>query len=480
MLTLDQILTFGLAALVLIVIPGPSVIFVIGRALAYGRGVALASVAGNSLGLLTIVVLVAFGLGVVVEESIVVFNVLKLAGAAYLVYLGVEAVRRRREFLAQDPADVAGGARRPRDGWRRAIRQGFVVGITNPKAYMILAAVLPQFVDRGAGHVQLQLLLLGLLAFAIGMVSDSAWALVASQLRSWFVGSPRRGEAVGAAGGLSMIGLGVGLALTGEGSADRDTVRVYVAAMRQVASVLHLDLDAFFAAVEQRDKPSLRGKPVVVGGVGGRGVVSTASYEARKYGVRSAMSTREARSRCPHAAFLSGRFHAYRATSDAVMAVLRETSPLVEPLSLDEAFVDLAAAQLPDLEIADRHGAGRAAARAGGRGDRRADRVGRRRHVQVHRQGRQRPRQARRPGRRTSRHRDGPPATDARVGHPGRRPGDHRAAAPRRHPHGRRPRGRQRGRAGSHRSAPRTGTPSTSSATPATTARSSPSARPSR
>ena len=85
--------------------------------------------------------------------------------------------------------------------------------------------------------------------------------------------------------------------------------------MRAHASVLHLDLDAFFAAVEQSDKPSLRGKPVVVGGVGGRGVVATASYEARKYGVRSAMSTREARSRCPHAAFLTGRFHAYRDAS---------------------------------------------------------------------------------------------------------------------------------------------------------------------
>ena len=121
--------------------------------------------------------------------------------------------------------------------------------------------------------------------------------------------------------------------------------------MREEASVLHLDLDAFFAAVEQRDKPSLRGKPVVVGGVGGRGVVSTASYEARRYGVRSAMSTREARSRCPHAAFLSGRFHAYTATSRAVMSALREVSPLVEPLSLDEAFVDLAAADLPDLGV---------------------------------------------------------------------------------------------------------------------------------
>jgi DNA polymerase IV len=114
--------------------------------------------------------------------------------------------------------------------------------------------------------------------------------------------------------------------------------------VRNEASILHLDLDAFYAAVEQRDKPSLRGRPVVVGGVGPRGVVATASYEARRFGVRSAMSTAEARSRCPHAAFLSGRFDAYRATSDAVMAQLRALSPLVEPLSLDEAFVDLAAA----------------------------------------------------------------------------------------------------------------------------------------
>jgi DNA polymerase-4 len=121
--------------------------------------------------------------------------------------------------------------------------------------------------------------------------------------------------------------------------------------MRPHASVLHLDLDAFFASVEQRDKPSLRGKPVVVGGVGGRGVVATASYEARRYGVRSAMSTREARSRCSHAAFLYPRFHAYRDASDIVMRLLREASPLVEPLSLDEAFVDLAAAGLPDLEV---------------------------------------------------------------------------------------------------------------------------------
>lgn len=113
---------------------------------------------------------------------------------------------------------------------------------------------------------------------------------------------------------------------------------------RSSASILHLDLDAFFAAVEQRDKPSLRGRPVIVGGIGPRGVVATASYEARAYGVRSAMRTAEARARCPHAAFLSGRFQAYRETSRLVMERLRQTSELVEPLSLDEAYVDLTAA----------------------------------------------------------------------------------------------------------------------------------------
>jgi DNA polymerase-4 len=123
--------------------------------------------------------------------------------------------------------------------------------------------------------------------------------------------------------------------------------------VRREPSILHLDLDAFYAAVEQRDKPSLRGRPVVVGGVGGRGVVATASYEARAYGARSAMSTAEARRRCPPGtAFLGGRFGAYRRTSDVVMELLRELSPLVEPVSLDEAYVDLAAGDGLDLSVA--------------------------------------------------------------------------------------------------------------------------------
>lgn len=208
MVTLEQVVTFGVAAAILIAIPGPSVVFVVGRALSYGRGVALASVVGNTLGLLTIVVLVAAGLGVVVQESIVVFTALKLAGAAYLVYLGVQAIRHRAGF------------QRARDDERVlpplvAMRQGYVVGVSNPKAFMIIGALLPQFVLPDAGRVPLQLLLLGLVAVVIGLLSDSLWAVVASRVRDWFTASPRRGEAIGAAGGVSMIGLGFSLAVTG-------------------------------------------------------------------------------------------------------------------------------------------------------------------------------------------------------------------------------------------------------------------------
>ena len=116
--------------------------------------------------------------------------------------------------------------------------------------------------------------------------------------------------------------------------------------------ILHLDLDAFFASVEQRDKPSLRGKPVVVGGTGTRGVVATASYEARAFGIRSAMSGAEARRRAHgRVAFLGGRWQAYKESSQVVMGLLREISPLVEPLSVDEAYVDLAPSGWIDDEL---------------------------------------------------------------------------------------------------------------------------------
>ncbi|MEU9735263.1 DNA polymerase IV [Streptomyces sp. NPDC048002] len=113
--------------------------------------------------------------------------------------------------------------------------------------------------------------------------------------------------------------------------------------MRSAPTILHLDMDAFFASAEQASKPSLRGKPVVVGGLGPRGVVATASYEARVFGVNSAMPMAQARRLVPNAAYLVPRFAFYRSISEQVMGLLRALSPLVEPLSLDEAFVDLEA-----------------------------------------------------------------------------------------------------------------------------------------
>ncbi|MGW0912036.1 DNA polymerase IV [Streptomyces sp. NPDC002784] len=113
--------------------------------------------------------------------------------------------------------------------------------------------------------------------------------------------------------------------------------------MRNTPTILHLDMDAFFASAEQASKPSLRGKAVIVGGLGPRGVVATASYEARVFGVHSAMPMAQARRLAPNAAYLVPRFGFYRSISEQVMALLRALSPLVEPLSLDEAFVDLEA-----------------------------------------------------------------------------------------------------------------------------------------
>ena len=177
---MHQVVAFGLVAFVLIVIPGPSVVFTIGRALTYGRSVALTTVVGNSFGLLAVLILVSLGLGKLVATSDVAFEVVKVGGAVFLVYLGIQALRHRHGI------EVHEGRQAPAMQGVRALRQGFVVGFTNPKAYVIFAAVLPPFIDRDRGGATLQMLLLGLVAFVLGLCSDSVWALLASQLRRWF------------------------------------------------------------------------------------------------------------------------------------------------------------------------------------------------------------------------------------------------------------------------------------------------------
>ena len=170
MISSDHLLGYALASFVLIVIPGPSVLFVVGRALAYGRRTALATVCGNAAGNYVVAACVAFGIGTLVQRSVAVFTVVKLAGALYLVWLGIQAIRRRKAL-----ASAFAGAAEARGG-RRAAREGFIVGVTNPKALILFGAVLPQFVDRAAGHVPVQMLLLSLVSIAIGLVSDSTWA----------------------------------------------------------------------------------------------------------------------------------------------------------------------------------------------------------------------------------------------------------------------------------------------------------------
>lgn len=203
---------YAVASFVLIVIPGPSVLFVVGRALAYGRRTALATVLGNAAGNYVVAICVAFGIGTLVQQSAQAFTVVKLIGAGYLIWLGIQAWRHRGS-VAEAFAEAA-----PARSGRQALREGFVVGVTNPKALILFGAVLPHFVNRSAGDVPVQMLLLSLVSIGIGLISDSTWGLTASQLRSWFARSPRRFAIVGGAGGLAMIGVGVTVAVTGRSS----------------------------------------------------------------------------------------------------------------------------------------------------------------------------------------------------------------------------------------------------------------------
>ena len=209
MVPVENLWAFVAASVVLIVIPGPSVLFVIGRSLALGRLGGLLSVVGNALGMVPLVAAVALGVGALVAQSVVIFTVIKFAGALYLVYLGIQAIRHRADAAAAVNGEVAA-----RSHWRQ-LGEGFIVGVTNPKTIAFFVAVLPQFVDFTAGSIPLQLFELGVVFIVLALICDSIWALAASAARNWFARSPKRAAHLAATGGVMMIGRGGVLAFTG-------------------------------------------------------------------------------------------------------------------------------------------------------------------------------------------------------------------------------------------------------------------------
>jgi len=214
MLPTHHLLAFLLTIYVLILIPGPSVLFVVSRGVALGRRAALATVAGNALGLVFQGTLVTIGIGSIVASSDAVFTALKLIGAAYLVFLGIRNIRERKA-LAEVFSPRAATAPK---SLRRIVREGFFVGATNPKGVLIFTAVLPQFIDRSQGHDTLQLATLGAICVVIALLSDGAWAIASGTARQWLGRSSRRLETMSGVGGAMLVALGVGLAVTGRRS----------------------------------------------------------------------------------------------------------------------------------------------------------------------------------------------------------------------------------------------------------------------
>jgi threonine/homoserine/homoserine lactone efflux protein len=210
MLSAQTFTTFVIAAFIMVVIPGPTVLFTIGRAMALGRLGGFLSILGTALGSILLVVGVALGVGTVVAQSIVLFTVVKVLGAGYLIFLGIQAVRHRRDAAATASGTV------PKRSGARLLGEGFVVGVTNPKSIAFFLAILPQFVDLDAGAMPMQLFVLGTIVVAIGVACDALWVLLASSARAWFGRSPRRIEALSATGGGLMIALGAFLLIWSE------------------------------------------------------------------------------------------------------------------------------------------------------------------------------------------------------------------------------------------------------------------------
>ncbi|PKQ27254.1 MAG: lysine transporter LysE [Actinobacteria bacterium HGW-Actinobacteria-4] len=229
MITTETLVAFAATAFLVIAIPGPSVLFVISRALEHGRRGALITAGANSAGATVGLLTVALGLGTLIGTSVAVFTGLKWAGAIFLVYLGAKAIRDRKKGLfpaadaaassASQPTPASAGASgRPTVTeplrTRVLVRQGFVVGMLNPKSALAMGAILPQFVDPTRGSAVAQMLMLGLVFTVIALSSDGTYAMLASALRQWFARSVTRIQHLRTAGGAMMMGLGVAMALS--------------------------------------------------------------------------------------------------------------------------------------------------------------------------------------------------------------------------------------------------------------------------
>lgn len=192
------------AAMIIILAPGPSVLFVIARAIAWGRKVAVFTVAGNVSGSFVLSVFVALGLGPILQRSDLAYTAVQWGGGLYLIYLGIDAIRHRKVHAADmtNQGDISPTA-------LRSMRDGFWVGALNPKAIVFYAAVLPQFIDRDKGHITAQLILLGAIFSTLAFISDGSWGLLAGTARAWLANDPSRLEKLRASGGSIMIVLGL-------------------------------------------------------------------------------------------------------------------------------------------------------------------------------------------------------------------------------------------------------------------------------
>jgi len=195
---------YAIASIIIIIAPGPSVLFIIARAIAWGRKTAVFSVIGNVSGAFLLSVLVALGLGPILQRSNLAYSAVQWGGGAYLIYLGIDALRHRRIHAAD--MTVKGGIA---PGAFRSMRDGFWVGVLNPKTLVFFAAVLPQFIDRDRGHVTFQLLLLGTIFAIMAMISDGSWGLLAGTAREWLASDPNRLLKLRTTGGVVMIALGI-------------------------------------------------------------------------------------------------------------------------------------------------------------------------------------------------------------------------------------------------------------------------------